>query len=90
MNPTLNVRILSPKGLIFSDQAFSVSSKNSAGDFDILPFHANLISFIENQPILINTSGGKRFSFKFPFAIIYTSQNRVNIYTDIPQELKLP
>lgn len=79
----LNVRVLSPKEIIFQSPALSVSSKNLAGKFDILPFHAKFISFIEKQPIVIKTLDKKNHTFKFPFAIIYNNNNSVDIYTEI-------
>lgn len=82
---TFNVRIISPKQVIFQGFASSVSSKNSAGPFDILAEHANFITVIENHPIIIRPVGKKPVVFTFPLAIIYTSQNTVNIYTQISQ-----
>ena len=79
----LKIRIVSPREVIFSGEAFSVSSKNSAGLFDILPGHANFISLVENNPIIIRQKDKSVRSFSFPVAIIYNTNNQVNIYTDI-------
>lgn len=81
--PTLHVRIISPKQLILDTQAFAVSSKNLQGKFDILPFHANFITVLENEPILISSSkrDKKPLIFRFPIAIISVTENQVNIYT---------
>ncbi len=79
----LRVRIVTPKQVIFQDEAYSVSSINSDGKFDILPQHANFITIIENNDIKILDSNKKQFNFRFPLAIIYTTNNSVNIYTDI-------
>lgn len=49
----LNVKILSPTQTIFEGEAYSVSSTNSAGKFDILPFHANFITLVQKQPIFL-------------------------------------
>ena len=81
MNPTLHVRILSPHELILDTQADSVSSKNLQGKFDILPFHANFITVVENEPIIIRFKKGKPLTFRFPIAIIANTSNQVNIYT---------
>lgn len=81
--PTLHVRIISPQQLLLDTQADAVSSKNLQGVFDILPMHANFITVVENEPILIRLKGKKPLSFKFPIAIIYTTANQVNIYTYI-------
>lgn len=83
MDQKLTVRVISPKEILFSGEALSVSSKNSKGNFDILPYHARFISFIENQPIIINTIDNQKKTFKFPFAIISHQDNKVDIYTEI-------
>lgn len=81
--PSLHVRIISPQQLILDTQALSVSSKNPQGPFDILPAHANFITIIENSPIVVRIPGQKDTVFKFPLAIILTTENMVNIYTYI-------
>jgi len=80
-NPTLHVRIISPQQLILDTEAQSVSSKNSQGPFDVLPQHANFITVVENQPIVVRIPRQKPLIFKFPIAIIYVTENKVNIYT---------
>lgn len=86
--PTLKVRILSPQLLIFEGKANSVSSKNFAGNFDILPEHANFLTMVDNAPIVVRTPDGEKKEFKVPFAIIYTHSNMVNIYTYTPPNIK--
>ena len=76
----LTVEISSPEKQIWQGNAKSVSSVNSAGPFDILAYHANFISIIENQTIRVNT-GSKIEEYKFANAIIYASKNNVLIYT---------
>lgn len=89
-NPTLHVRIISPQQLILDTEAISVSSKNAQGNFDILPQHANFITLIENSPIIVRT-GPKELKFAFAVAIIFTQENKVNIYTDLLSiPLKVP
>lgn len=75
------ITISSPEKQIWEGQALSISSVNSDGLFDILPFHANFITIIENQPITIQTETGKQ-EFKFPKAILHVSKNIVHIYTE--------
>lgn len=83
INQSLHVRIVSPQQLLLDTQAYAVSSKNLQGRFDILPYHANFITVIENEPIIIRSKIGKPLSFRFPVAIIVNTRNRVNIYTYI-------
>lgn len=82
-NPTLHVRILSPQQLILDTEATSISSKNSQGDFDILPQHANFITLVENSPIEVRLADKRHLSFAFPLAIILVKENKVDIYTHI-------
>lgn len=83
MTPPLYVRIASPKEVIFEGEATSVSSINSSGKFDILPYHANFLTLIENKPIYIRKPNHEVASFTFPVAIVYNRENRVDIYTNI-------
>lgn len=84
-NPTLHVRIISPREFILDTDADSVSSKNLQGNFDILPQHANFITLVENSPIVVRPVGQKPLSFKFPLAIILTRENKVDIYTYVSE-----
>ncbi|MBI2039906.1 hypothetical protein HYT18_02440 [Candidatus Microgenomates bacterium] len=81
--PILHIRIVTPKQILYEGYASSVSSINSAGKFDILPEHANFITLIDNQSIIIRDPKKKAVSFNFPLAIIYNVKNNVNIYTYI-------
>lgn len=53
VSTTLNVKILSPTQTIFEGEALSVSSVNSAGKFDILPYHANFITLVQKSPVVL-------------------------------------
>ena len=78
----LKVRISSPDAVIWEGDAISVSSINSQGPFDILPYHTNFITIVENQPIKIHTPV-KWEEFTYTNAIIYNRKNTVLIYTNI-------
>ncbi|KKR80572.1 MAG: hypothetical protein UU73_C0007G0027 [Candidatus Daviesbacteria bacterium GW2011_GWA1_41_61] len=81
--PLLKVKIIAPKEELFSGEALSLSSINSAGKFDILPMHANFVTLVENTPIIIRKTDKSEEKFNFPMAIIYASCNQVKIYTDV-------
>lgn len=49
----LKVKILSPTQTIYEGEALSVSSTNSTGKFDILPYHANFITLIQKNPVIL-------------------------------------
>ena len=50
---TLTVKIISPTQTIYDGEAYSISSVNSLGKFDILPFHANFITLVQKSPIVL-------------------------------------
>ncbi len=87
VTPTLHVRIISPLQLMLDTEADSVSSKNLQGNFDILPQHANFLTVVEKQPIIVRIKDQKPLKFDLPLAIIFATENKVNIYTySLPQE----
>lgn len=49
----LKVKILSPTQTIYDGEAVSVSSVNSLGKFDILPYHANFITLVQKNPVTL-------------------------------------
>lgn len=49
----LNVKIMSPTQTIFDGEVLSVSSVNSTGKFDILPYHANFITLVKKNPVIL-------------------------------------
>ncbi len=83
MNQVLEVKVISPKEDFYIGPALSISSVNTGGKFDILPGHANFITYIQNQPITIRKPNQEELTFNFPLAIIYNLRDKVNIYTDI-------
>ena len=82
---TFAVRIQTPESLVWQGDALSLSTSNSAGHFDILPQHANMITIIERQPIDVVTSDGNR-KFVFEKAVLAVKDNDVHIYANISAE----
>lgn len=82
----LKVRVLTPKQTLFEGTAFSVSSKNSKGKFDILPGHANFITIVQTEPVEIRRENNQKTEFKFSEAIIYAMNNEVRIFAE-PQTI---
>ncbi len=78
----LTVKINSPEKVIWEGVAESISSINTQGPFDILPFHANFITIIENKSIKIKTDKGIK-EYSFPHAVVYSHNNQVFIYVNI-------
>jgi F0F1-type ATP synthase epsilon subunit len=82
MADVLRVRINSPEKIIWEGEAQSVSSENVNGVFDVLPFHTNFISIMENKEIRVKTAEGIK-TFKYPISVLHTHSNQVHIYTNI-------
>lgn len=78
----LQVKVMTPSKFLYYGQALSVSSKNSAGNFDILPEHANFITLVEDQTIKIKKVDKQDLIFNFHQAIILNTNNQVSVYAE--------
>jgi len=68
---------------IWEGVAQSISSKNSVGQFDILPGHANFVTMVKNEPIVIRAYMKRKGLFTYKTAVITIRENKVEIYSDI-------
>ncbi len=85
MNPKkekFKVSINSPNELVWDGVATSVSSKNSAGPFDILPEHANFITMIQGDTIVVRFLD-KEHIFNYKNAVLSVYNGNVTIYTEL-------
>lgn len=82
MKDLLTVTVMTPKQILYQGPALAVSSKNSEGKFDILAFHANFISIIENELITVLTDKKEQIEFKFAQAIIVNSDNKLTVFAE--------
>ena len=74
----LNVTIKGPKNEEFNGLAFAVTSINSKGKFDILPYHANFITLIKEY-VIIQQQDKKQITFPLDRGIIKCFEDKVNI-----------
>lgn len=77
------VTISNAEERIWEGVAHSVSSANSAGKFDILPGHANFVTMVKNEPIVIRAKMKEDQTFKYKTAVLSVKNNKVEIYSDI-------
>lgn len=63
----------------FESEAEAVSSQNQLGKFDILPGHANFITFIFNE-LTVYLKNKEKVSLQFERGILEVSENEVNIF----------
>ena len=73
---------MTPKQTLFECKAKALSSKNSEGKFDILAFHANFITIVEKEPIVVLTDKNEKVEFKFATAIISNNSNTVLVFAE--------
>ncbi len=82
MRKNLHVRIHNPEEIIWEGTCNAVSSINSVGPFDILPYHANFITLVSpNHPVEVVKSDGERLEFKFGECVLFVRNNFVSVYT---------
>jgi F0F1-type ATP synthase epsilon subunit len=81
-DPELHVEIKTSEETVFNGNAHSVMSKNSAGEFEVLPEHANFITLVENVPITVCTPEGGR-SYVFRRAVVYVNDDTVKVFGEI-------
>jgi F0F1-type ATP synthase epsilon subunit len=88
---TLKLRIISPIEDVFDGEILYLSSRNSSGNFDVLPEHANFITLITDVPITVVKPTGEKQTFRFPLAVLRCVDDKIEIFTDIAKaEMLLP
>ncbi len=76
---SFKLNIMSGEGSIYNQDVAALSSTNDAGDFDVLPFHANFISIIKKK-IVVHELGGQVKEFPVDYAVLKAFNNQVNVY----------
>lgn len=67
------------KEVFFEGRAKSISSENPLGKFDVLPKHANFVTLIFNELIII-TEKDEKISYQFKRGVLEVTENKVNIF----------
>jgi len=78
----LSVKVNTADKVLWEGEADSVSSKNTQGSFDILPKHANFVTIVRKNPIIIRKKDFER-SFSFDVAVIHTHDSIVRVYGNL-------
>lgn len=79
---SLRVNIRSRKEVMFDSFAYSITSVNKNGFFDILPFHANMVSLIEGTVVVDKGLPTER-SIKVDKGILTVLADSVKVYLGI-------
>jgi F0F1-type ATP synthase epsilon subunit len=78
----LSVTIKSRKELIFEGKAYSVTSYNEIGFFDVLPFHTNFVTLIRDF-VVIDKGLPTEKSVQLEKGIVTVISNTVKVYVGI-------
>ena len=78
----LQLRIQSADQLLFEGKAKSVSTYNAKGLFDVLPYHENFISLIENKVRFVDLNNQKK-EFPIELGAIRVEENKVEVLLGI-------
>ena len=78
----LSVQVMNPNEILWEGKARSVSSKNTYGPFDLLPEHANFVTLVKKDPIIIKGVDGEK-KFSFDSAVIHIHNDHVSIFAQI-------
>lgn len=80
--PSIKVFVRSRTKTFYDGNAYSVTSYNTKGIFDVLPYHANFISLIEKELIV---DKGQQTEQKIPVnkGLLCVFNDKVDIYLDV-------
>ena len=81
-NHTLKVIARAPFHIYYEGQAQIVSAKNSVGNFDILPGHADFFSMLTSCTVHINTDE-EVISFKINNGILIVQDLEVSLFVNL-------
>ena len=79
---TLHLEIVTPDGLIFSDDVKSVVLPGKEGEFGVLPEHASLVSLLNIGLVDIEKTDGKHDIVAVDWGYAEVSENKVDIIVD--------
>lgn len=74
----LTVTVKNTKSELFNGRAFSITSVNKKGKFDILPFHINFITLIKEY-IIIREENKKEITFPLDSGILKVNEDKVKV-----------
>ncbi len=83
VKPTFHLRISNPERVFFDGNAYSLSSKNNSGPFDILPDHAQFISLLNQAEVSVHQEDDKTQTYAINRGLISAKGNIVRVFVDI-------
>jgi F-type H+-transporting ATPase subunit epsilon len=82
MSETLRLEIVTPQGIVFSEDVHMVTLPGVEGQMGIYPRHVRLMTQIEPGEIIVSKDGQDRF-LAVGEGLVEVSSSRVSIVTDI-------
>ena len=79
---TLHLEIVTPDGLIFSDNVKSVVLPGKEGEFGVLPEHASLVSLLNIGLVDIEKTDGEHDIVAVDWGYAEVSENKVDVIVD--------
>ena len=79
---TIHLEIVTPDGLIFSDNVKSVVLPGKEGEFGVLPEHASLISLLNVGLVDIEKENGEHDIVAVDWGYAEVSENKVDVIVD--------
>ena len=81
---TLHLEIVTPNGLIFSNDVKSVVLPGKEGEFGVLPRHASLVSLLNAGVVDIELSSGNHEIVAVDWGYAEVTENKVDVLVDGP------
>ena len=78
----LDLVIRNRTGVALKIPVKTITSYNSTGKFDILPFHSNFITLVEKTVLYVDQNN-KAGEYKIDKALMKVSSNKVRVYLTI-------
>jgi len=84
----LQLTVRSREGVIFSGEVRSITSKNAVSVFDVLPQHANFITLIEENLVIIKPNR-QRQVLEIKTGLLKVWENQANVFLDVLSPIKV-
>ena len=84
----LNVEIITPGRVVYSDLAVSVNVPGSLSPFEVLYNHAPIVSALDNGIIKITTAANKSMKYICSTGFVEVSKNKVSILVEKADEIE--
>ena len=71
-----------PASKIWSGQVYSVHSKNEEGEFTIFPDHANFLTPIVKEKVIVVYADGEEKIYNFEYSVLFVKEGEAVLYVN--------